>query len=69
MAKKGTRNLKGDSNSLNHLNPKSVFCIGFTKAVLNSFGKAPVLRNKFTIRVIIGIMLWTQWGKKLENIR
>ena len=40
----------------------------FTKADLNSFGKVPVLRDKFTIRVTIGTILSIHWGKKLNGI-
>ena len=54
------KNFKWDDNSLNHLNPDLVFLGGFTKPDINSFGKVPVLRDKFTLQVTIGTILLIQ---------
>ena len=58
---------RGD-NSFNHMNPDLVFWRGFTKADLILFGKVPVLRDTFTMRVSIGTILLIEWGKRLEGI-
>ena len=44
------------------MNPDFVFLRDFKKVDLNSFGKVPVLRDKFTIQVTIGAILSMQWG-------
>ena len=44
------------------------FKSGLTKADLTSFGKEPVLRDKFTMHVSMGPMLPKQWDKRLEGM-
>ena len=56
-------------NSLKHLNQDLIFLkSGLTKADLNSFGKEPVLRDRFTIRAIMVTILLIQRGNRLEGI-
>ena len=61
-------NSKWSGNSLNHLIKIWFFLSALTKADLNSFGKEPVWRDRFTMHVIMGTILSIQWGNRLEGM-